>query len=347
MGIYDKEIEKYISENQEVFLKMSKNEQKKFFKKIYNDVATNVAKELKTDLQLTAQLMIKNIEKENKYHIKHIKKIWNPVFNILDQMLEIVSESMECYSKEFAEIADREHNLTYHAIRTIHARVVLCFKESLLLLKHGYSEGVVKIWRTMYELTIIAMFLEKHRKNENLAQKYIDHIIVDEYKEELEYRKQKGVRKRYTDKAFRELTENYNNVIFKYGENFKKDYGWANDILKPKSPNFSNIESNINRIRLHPYYKSSCYEIHGNYKSNINKIGLIENNVLLYGPTDYGLSEPCQNIAITLNQISAVFFTIYPSLDYIVTLNVLNLYLEELLPLANSIQKSIENDLKQ
>ena len=58
--------------------------------------------------------------------------------------------------------------------------------------------------------------------------------------------------------------------------------------------------------------------------------------MLLYGPSDYGLSIPCvKDDAIILNQRNIEFFTIYFSIDCYISIDVINRYLDELLPLAD------------
>lgn len=311
--------------------------------KTYKFAIDKMSKKIKNDIDNNTNNLIESNNMFEKENHNRIKNVWETVFNILDNILEVTQETMKAYSKEFNNQACKENNLTYHVIRTIHARVVLCYKECLLLLKNGYSEGATRIWRTMYELTIVASFIRQHSNNNDLPQRYIDHIIVDNYKEECEYRNQFKVRQRYTDSAFKKLENKYNTIIKKYGKVFKNDYGWAASVLNINNPSLRNLESNIKNDNHHPYYKSSCYYIHSNYKGNVDKIGLIDNNVLLYGPSDYGLSIPCQNIAIILNQINIEFFTIYFSLDYYVSIDVIRLYLDELLPLANKIQQDLRN----
>ena len=310
--------------------------------KVYEFAINKISKNIKKDMDYNIVNLIKKNNLFEKENCEHIKNIWENVFNILDNILEITQETMEAYSKEFNAQARKENNLTYHAIRTIHARVVLCFKECLLLLKNGYSEGATEIWRTMYELTIVASFIKHHSNNKDLAQRYIDHIIVDNYKEENEYREQYKAPQRYTSNAFKKLKNNYNSVIKKYGKSFKNDYGWATIVLNKNKPSLRDLEVNIKNTKHHPYYKSSCYYIHSNYKGNVDKIGLINNDMLLYGPSDYGLSIPCQNIAIILNQINIEFFTIYFSIDCYISIDVINRYLDELLPLADEIQQNLQ-----
>ena len=343
MGKFNEEIKKIIYNN-ENFQKKNDSDKNKIIKEITDFTTDKMAESIKKDSTKISRKIKKINKKFNRFNIKIMNKTWKKVFDILDNILEITEESMESYSLEFNEKASKEKNYIYHVNRTIHARVVLCFKECLLLLKNGYSEAAMQIWRTMHELTIIAIFINKHSDDTSLAKKYIDHIVVDNYKEAITYTNEKGINKLYTSEAIKELENEYNLIIKKYGKEFKKDYGWAVNILKEKAPTFFDIESDINNIKLHPYYKSSCDMIHGNYKANVKKIGLIKNNVLLYGPTDYGLSIPCQNIAITLNQINTVFFNTYFSVDYIITIKTINLFLNELLPLADSIQQKLKDN---
>ena len=42
--------------------------------------------------------------------------------------------------------------------------------------------------------------------------------------------------------------------------------------------------------------------------------------------------------------MNAIFFTIYFSIDYIASIEAINLYLDELLPLANEIQNELKNN---
>lgn len=340
MRTFNDEINKII----ENYFSKIENEDERIEKviKTYKFAIDKISIAIKEDLDKNIWKLRKENKLFKKENLNRIKRVWRKVFDILDKILKITQESMESYSKEFNEKATEEHNLTYHAIRTIHARVVLCFKECLLLIKNGYAEGVTRIWRTMYELTVIALFLKKHSDNKLLAKKYIDHIIVDEYKEEKIFRNQDNIAYNYTDEAFKRLEEEYNAIISQYGKSFENDYGWANDFFKATT--FHNIEADTKEKNQKPYYKLSCYTIHGNYKSNVNKIGLIDDTVILYGPSDYGLSEPCQNIAITLNKMNAIFFTIYFSIDYIASIEAINLYLDELLPLANEIQNELKNN---
>ena len=342
MRIFDFKINKII-ENKFANIKDEEERNDKIIK-VYEFAINKMANNIKKDLERNRNKLCKKNKKFEKRNFQNIKSTWEKVFCILDNIIEITQEAMESYSKEFNIKAAEEKNLTYHAIRTIHARAVLCYKECLLLLKHGYSEGATKVWRTMYDLTIIASFIRAHENDKELAQRYIDHIIVDNYREEKAYREQDSTKPRYTSSAFEKMENDYNTIINKYGKNFKNDYGWASNVLNNPNPHLSDLEEDIKNKRFRPHYKTSCNFIHGNYKGNVDKIGLINNDVLLYGPSDYGLSIPCQNIAIILNKINLEFFSIYFSLDYYAAIYAINQYLDELLPLANKIQRDIENN---
>lgn len=344
MGILNDAFNSSIEGNLNIFEGKTKREQNEMLKDIYSESIKRTSLKLKNDLLKSSRHMIKENKKFEKDNFSYIESIWNKAFDILYDVYQITSETMNNYADEFDKLAAKENNLKYYVIKTIHNRIVLCFNEAFILLKNGYSEGAMKIWRTMYELTTVAKFIKQDKTDNDLPQKYIDHIIVDNYKEEIMYRDTKGVRKKYTEKTFRKMTKEYNKIIKKYGKNFNCDYGWAEKSLNGKSCSFYNIADKAKCLKLYPFYKTSCYSIHGNYKANIDKINLIKNNVLLYGPSDYGLSIPIQNIAISLNQANCLFFTIYSSYDNTVAIEVIRLLLDELLPLADSIQNNIKNE---
>ena len=68
----------------------------------------------------------------------------------LETIIEMSQECAEMYYKSFIGDAEKEKNLLFHSLRTIHARALLTSKECLVLLKNGYSDGAFSRWRTLY-----------------------------------------------------------------------------------------------------------------------------------------------------------------------------------------------------
>ena len=97
--------------------------------------------------------------------------------------------------------------------------------------------------------------------------------------------------------------------------------------------------------KLRGYYKSSSAYIHGNFKASEESLGIMPNieKILLVGPSNYGLSIPMQNIAISLVIISITFLSTYSTIDTIVSCLIMRSFMEKILIEADKIQAKIEN----
>ena len=75
-----------------------------------------------------------------------------------------------------------------------------------------------------------------------------------------------------------------------------------------KNVTFRDIEEAADMGNLRGYYKSSSMFVHGNYKASQESLGLMPNidQMLLVGPSNYSLSIPMQNVAISLVSITSV-----------------------------------------
>ena len=97
--------------------------------------------------------------------------------------------------------------------------------------------------------------------------------------------------------------------------------------------------------KLRGYYKSSSAYIHGNFRASEESLGIMPNieKLLLVGPSNYGLSIPMQNIAISLVIISITFLSTYSTIDTIVSCLIMRSFMEKILIEADKIQAKIEN----
>jgi hypothetical protein len=90
--------------------------------------------------------------------------------------------------------------------------------------------------------------------------------------------------------------------------------------LNNKRPNFSNLEEAVELDHLRPYYKWASQNIHANVHGIKNKLGLIEaqEEILLVGPSNSGMTDPADLTALSLTQISVGLLEIYPNIDSLV-----------------------------
>lgn len=343
MGIFDEAIIKVIKENEKELNKKTPKELDKIVKELFTTNIEKMSKKLYLDLKSDYKNMLIEHRNEEEDFNKLILKQWKEAFDILETIIVISLESCEVFCKDFGEKAQKKNNKLFYALKAIHARAIQISKECLLLLKNGYADGALARWRTIHELNVISRFLSQYY-NEELIEMYLDHGIVEEYKEELSYRKNPRTKQRYTDKAFNDMQRQFIELKKKYGVPFTKSNGWAYKVLKKENIYFSDIEVATDFIHMKSYYNTACSTIHSGHNGSINKVGLTPNSkhILLCGPTNYGISIPCQNVAISLVILTMNFLNIYLSADSIASSYIMKNFLDELMPLCNKIQIDIE-----
>lgn len=133
-------------------------------------------------------------------------------------------------------------------------------------------------------------------------------------------------------------------MINKYGKDYAEgNYGWASSLFNHKKVTFSQIKNRADMDKLYGYYRLSSTYIHGNHKANEESLGLIPNleKLKLIGPSNYGLSIPMQNVAISLVNISRYFFLTYPNLDVWTTCSIMNKFLDKIIVESDKVQVKI------
>ena len=111
--------------------------------------------------------------------------------------------------------------------------------------------------------------------------------------------------KRMTVREVRRITTARDAVIARFGKPFRSQYGWASE-TPTEEPNLAEIEARIKVDKWRPSYQLASHNVHANPKGILFKMGLDpEHDLLLMGPSNYGLADPGQNTALTLNLVSA------------------------------------------
>lgn len=120
---------------------------------IKNDYETNMYKYV-SDFRLV----------ENEFLARHEYK-WNKAFVSSEIFYIMVMKAMEGFTEhvESLDYNDKQHNIyTYIALLHIHGRSLQQFLEITTLIKNGFADGAYARWRSMYELTVMAYFIDKH-----------------------------------------------------------------------------------------------------------------------------------------------------------------------------------------
>ncbi|MCW2961773.1 MAG: hypothetical protein JWM90_2160 [Thermoleophilia bacterium] len=203
--------------------------------------------------------------------------------------------------------------VTKRAVFLLHARICRGAREVRLLLSHGYNLGAWSAMRTMYELHVLAWFIDKH--GDDTAQRYLEHGVIDLRDWIGQMGKLAGEdvadvirgdteRLKQLDDRLRELGDTY-------GPKYLKKYGWANSALRPDNSkyeaSFKDIDDDVGPSPLRPLYEMACAAVHGSsYASHMGSDLVPSANMLLVGSSPLDLGAPAIGCIRVLQQQVAV-----------------------------------------
>ncbi len=233
---------------------------------------------------------------------------WGDGFDLLRMLLTSCRELGEESAKRLRRSKARKNQVLRSLMIRLHARACQIMAEIITLMENGFADGAMARWRTLYEVGVVATVIAD--AGETLAKRYLEHEVVesksamDEYARchaALGYKSIPTRERRRVDRAFA-------SAVKAHGNDFGKSYGWAAAHLKQKKVTFRDLEDVAQRSGMRSYYKMASYNVHADTpKSIFYRLGVIgDQSVVIAGATDAGFTEPAQNAAITLVQITGL-----------------------------------------
>jgi hypothetical protein len=250
--------------------------------------------------------ILKEIKSERHKFLDYHNKVWGKPLDLLDALISLSLELGSEFSQKFNSATSSDSDIILHVLTRLHARGCQVSSEILTLLRGGFADGAHARWRTLHEISVIARFISV---NENdLAERYLAHSAVVDYQRALQYRKYNDDLSyvRMSDEDFNVIKSTYDEVLDKYGSNFKSDYGWASEALGNPKPSFTNIEEKVNESHMQPFVKLAHVNVHAGSKGIFYRLGSPPNDDLLVaGASVFGVGEPGQNTAYTINKLAS------------------------------------------
>jgi hypothetical protein len=279
-----------------------------------------------------------------------LHKRWHEPLDLLECLIKIATETGEEKAILLTKSADEANKYQRSALIQIHARAIQIANEILTLLRTGYADGANARWRSLYELVVIASFLRE--QNNSVAERYLAHDIMKQFKEAKDY--QQACRKLgYSPLKRSELNtlqKQHDALIAKYGSEFEYQtgYDWvlAATIGKTngRKVSFRDLEDQVKFSKWRPFYNLSSNAIHSGPRGFF-RLGLIhQTEMLLAGPSNFGLADTLQNTAISLSQVSIFLLTIQPGLENLLVAEAIDSYSHRIGISATRIQNRIEKE---
>jgi hypothetical protein len=239
----------------------------------------------------------------------------------------------------------------HHLIEVLsrsHARSCQITEEIACLLSAGLADGAMARWRTMHEIAVVASFIAAG--GEELAERYVQHQVVESKRAANEYEKycKRLGRRPLSKNEIKMLESRCAALDKKFGRDFLGPYGWAAHDLKMRRPTFVDIERAAGIDHLRPYYRMASHPVHANPKGVFFRLGLMsESQILLAGPSNAGLADPGQCAALSLSQVSAVFGGLDPTIDNIVGLKIIMQLSAQIGDEFGQVHRRLERDARR
>lgn len=339
----------------EVKLELTPRDRRRLKGKLLKSVSDGIGEIVTSTLQRVSPSILGDVKADWKRYVRghrkdiakfeqRLSKRWKEPFELLELQIGLAREIGVQIHRNLKPEGKRWPPFTDAIIR-LHARACRTAAEADKLIRSGYADGAMARWRTLHEIVITAALV--HRGGRETAERYLEHLAVESYRAACEYARC-APRLGHTpiaDEELRSLKDAFDAMIAKHGAAFGTQYGWAAKDLKLSKPTFADIEKAVNFEHFRPYYKLASHGVHANPKGIYFQLGMMDHaDIIMVGPTNFGLADPGQNTAISLMQISCVLIQLAPTIDTLILCQLMGQVATEAGIAFLSVQKKIEED---
>ncbi|MEQ1420322.1 DUF5677 domain-containing protein [Acinetobacter indicus] len=248
----------------------------------------------------------KNIIASNDAFIKRNREKWSKGFIKLHALREICLDAGINFQKQFLKNTKYHNDELIGVFMRQHVHACRISGEIICLLEGGYPDAALARWRTLYEMVIQCLIIQKHGRE--AAIDFIKYGLVKTVEgiEEHHRTAEEMGHETFTDEEL--------NFYFELRENLignDKSWHWAR-----KYTGVAKIEKLREYVGLDKWshnYKLASRNIHADYYEvgSLYAMQEAKEDVLLVGQSNSGLTEPAHFTAISLSQITAIFLTAY------------------------------------
>ena len=290
------------------------------------DLIDDIARLLLTRIRKDAPASLKKRRRDRKGFEKRLSKRWKYPLDLLDLSIALSVESGTEFNEKFRNDAVASGDAVFEVLTRLHAKGCQVSGEVLALLNSGYADGAHARWRSLHEIAVVASFVKE--QGQELAERYLLHETIQQYKlaNQLQQYYCRLGHEPPSKENFDQLNIQRDELIARFGESFKEDYGWASSAIGTNHPTISDIEQHIQLDHMRPYYRMASDNVHPNSHGACFRLGLHssqQNDILLAGPSNLGLADPGHATAISLLQLTTTLLATKSLLDCVVTMKVL------------------------
>lgn len=240
---------------------------------------------------------------------------WGEGLGQLRLLLTCCREIGQETTKRYQKSKSVKHQFRRWVLPRLHSRACQVSDEIICLMENGFADGAMARWRTLHELSIVATLIANG--DEDLAERYILHDAVEVKRQADDYDASQ-VPLGYSPISKRErkeIEQEYQAVLDRFGPTFACPYGWAAEHLGLKKPTFKELQAAADRAGMSSYYKMASFNVHASARSLFFNLSSMGEDVLLAGRSNAGLVEPGERTANSLSLVTSLYVGNTLSLD--------------------------------
>ena len=313
----------YLSDNNiEIDGDVNQGEINQIVSETSSELAAGMLEEVKNDVLSGC---LKDEKEELKQFRERLREHWSEPLGLLELHIRASLQFGSDFSVEYKKNAETKNDRLFEALAKLHARACQISSAILVLLEKGFADDAHARWRSLHEIAVTSAFISMH--GPELAEKYLLHEVIQQYKlvseAQLVESRTNEMPVSKSELAYLRLVRD--NLIGRFGKNFKENYGWAAETLGVNRPTFRTIEKATNLDHLRPYYKMASDNVHAESHGTNFRLGMIidQHRVLLAGPSNAGLADPGHSTAISLNTVTTSLLGMGESFEVIIMMKLL------------------------
>lgn len=240
---------------------------------------------------------------------KHrVEERWGKGFDALRMLLAHCRDQGAAYAERCRKSQAKRDRHLREALVALHLRGCQIAAEIICLMENGYADGAMARWRTLYELTVVAILTKDQA--DKLAERYLAHFEVEQYRA-LCVERENGPLMGHTpptDKEMAAAKKARDAVVSKFGQAFAQPYGWATDVAPGNpNPNFTHLEKAAGNAAMRALYKFASYNVHAGPSGIAIRLSTKHGpHVMCAGASNTGFLEPGINTAYNLVQLTGL-----------------------------------------
>lgn len=259
---------------------------------------------------------------------------WGKGFDALRMLIEMSREIGISYQRRVSRRRSQRKAHIGPALHHLHVRALQISSEIMVLMENGFADGAMARWRTLHEVTCVAMLLDEG--GDALAERYLLHEFVEARKALRAFQAAQPLlgHKPFPKREAARIERDYQELVTKFGKPFGTDYGWAADHLGEAQPTFMHIEKAVGRQMMRSHYKMASNNVHAGTKGIAYRLSSLHDHYPgVAGASNVGFVEPGQNLSISLLHMTMLLVPKSGSLDDLTEMAMLDM-LQKRVPAA-------------